>query len=303
MGVGQNIKKWRERRFYSQAELARLVGISANSIYRIEKETYNPRPQTVRKIAEVLAVSLEELTQEADNKNSSSPIEADDYTPEIAQIEPEPVFELAEEDTTDNEAPQPIQYQETDSNAEQISTEQNSVDTKQPINNFDDQTLVSSKRPLNKTAIALGLLVIVVLGLILWNVFQFQQLNTLEASESLDQLGLNLLTSTETQNDRLNPIKQSNSQSHGHWFHQKGINTEVFVIEFMPALSPSQDYYGWQQFNDGSWHEITQFTPDSKGYARVVVTGSDGSQVHKVEVTRQSALSDAPSGTVVLAYP
>jgi len=62
MGVGQNIKQWRERRAFGQGELAGLVGISQNGLWRIEAERHKPKPATLRKIAEVLKVEIDTLT-------------------------------------------------------------------------------------------------------------------------------------------------------------------------------------------------------------------------------------------------
>lgn len=58
MATSENVKQWRERRSYGQAELARLVGVTPNAIYRIEKGTREPRPETLRKIADVLKVDV-----------------------------------------------------------------------------------------------------------------------------------------------------------------------------------------------------------------------------------------------------
>jgi transcriptional regulator with XRE-family HTH domain len=57
MGVGQNIRALRERRGYGQAELARLVGMPTNTLWRIEKFDRKPRPPTLRKIAELLGTT------------------------------------------------------------------------------------------------------------------------------------------------------------------------------------------------------------------------------------------------------
>jgi len=59
--VGQRIREWRARRSYGQSELARAIGISPNALWRIERGQHQPRPAHLRKIAEVLGVSIEEL--------------------------------------------------------------------------------------------------------------------------------------------------------------------------------------------------------------------------------------------------
>jgi len=59
--IGERIRDWRARRSYGQAELARAVGITPNTLYRIETEGRTPRPATIRKIADILQVSVENL--------------------------------------------------------------------------------------------------------------------------------------------------------------------------------------------------------------------------------------------------
>jgi hypothetical protein len=136
----------------------------------------------------------------------------------------------------------------------------------------------------------------------MFNILQFQQVQALQTNESLNQDGLSLLTNSEVVNNRLNPIEAPTSAAHGHWFHQPGTNTQVFVIEFMPVLAAGETYLAWVQQDDNSWYLACRFSPDAKGYARTIVTGSDGSKIHKVLITRQSE-QVAPGGTTVLAYP
>jgi transcriptional regulator with XRE-family HTH domain len=61
--VGTRIKAARERKVWGQAELARAVGITPKSLYRIENGMQAPRPATIRKIAEALNVDPEELAR------------------------------------------------------------------------------------------------------------------------------------------------------------------------------------------------------------------------------------------------
>lgn len=56
MGVGHNIRAWRERRGYDQAELARLAGMPVNTLWRIENLDRKPRGATLRRLAEILGV-------------------------------------------------------------------------------------------------------------------------------------------------------------------------------------------------------------------------------------------------------
>lgn len=63
MAVGQNIRHWRERLSYGQSELAGMVGITPNALWRIEREQHMPRPKTLRKIAEALHLTIDQLRQ------------------------------------------------------------------------------------------------------------------------------------------------------------------------------------------------------------------------------------------------
>ena len=61
MTIGERIRHWRDRRGYGQAELARVVGITPNTLWRIENEDREPRGPTLRKIAETLQVDVATL--------------------------------------------------------------------------------------------------------------------------------------------------------------------------------------------------------------------------------------------------
>ena len=55
------LREWRERRLLTQRELAEKVGMSTGQINRIENGIHRPRLSTVRKLAEVLEVTPDEL--------------------------------------------------------------------------------------------------------------------------------------------------------------------------------------------------------------------------------------------------
>ena len=63
--VGERIKAVREGKVWGQAELARKAGISPNTLYRIEAGTHEPRPVTIRRLAEALGVDPTELVHGA----------------------------------------------------------------------------------------------------------------------------------------------------------------------------------------------------------------------------------------------
>lgn len=55
------VREWRERKALSQRDLARLARVSQFSVSKIETGQQKPRPSTVRKLAEALGLTPEEL--------------------------------------------------------------------------------------------------------------------------------------------------------------------------------------------------------------------------------------------------
>lgn len=64
-GLGAAVKKLRERRGTTQAELASQSGVSQASISLIETGSGNPTWTNVQKLADALQVSITELAREA----------------------------------------------------------------------------------------------------------------------------------------------------------------------------------------------------------------------------------------------
>lgn len=147
-------------------------------------------------------------------------------------------------------------------------------------------------------ASAAAALLVVSVGLGAGYARQQAELQALRASVQLDDRGLELLTNSETANDRLNPTA-TGSKEHGRWFHQAGRPAQVLVVELMPPLAPGEAYYGWFQRQDGAWRLAGRFQVDRTGYGRLILPG-DGAEVQRVEVTRQTQATPAPSGAVVL---
>ena len=58
-----NLKRLREERVLSQRELARLAGLSHQTVWRYENGSTNAHPRTIRKIAAVLRVEPGELVK------------------------------------------------------------------------------------------------------------------------------------------------------------------------------------------------------------------------------------------------
>ncbi len=61
VSLGKKIKKARNEANMSQEALAREIGITLNSMYRIEKDKMSPTFPIVAKLAEVLDISLDSL--------------------------------------------------------------------------------------------------------------------------------------------------------------------------------------------------------------------------------------------------
>lgn len=61
--IATNIQRLRKQKGLTQEELAEQAGITVRTIQRIENDVTTPRLYTLRKIAEVLEVPIEELTR------------------------------------------------------------------------------------------------------------------------------------------------------------------------------------------------------------------------------------------------
>lgn len=60
--IAKNIKKYRAKQGISQDKLSKLAGITLHTITKIESgATANPRIETVKKIADALGVSIDDL--------------------------------------------------------------------------------------------------------------------------------------------------------------------------------------------------------------------------------------------------
>ena len=63
--MGNNIKKYREKLGISQDKLSKLAGMTFHTIAKIESgATPDPRIETVKKIANGLGVSIDDLMKE-----------------------------------------------------------------------------------------------------------------------------------------------------------------------------------------------------------------------------------------------
>ena len=62
--MNNSIRRLRELRALSQRELAARAGLSVTTVNRIETRQRKPMPRTIRKLAEALDVTPEELLAE-----------------------------------------------------------------------------------------------------------------------------------------------------------------------------------------------------------------------------------------------
>ena len=66
MKIGGNLRRLREDRLLTQAELAERAGIALSSLVRIENDQVNPRFSSIRKLARALDADPKELTTRED---------------------------------------------------------------------------------------------------------------------------------------------------------------------------------------------------------------------------------------------
>ena len=64
--IGNNLRRLREDRLLTQAELAERAGIALSSLVRIENDQVNPRFSSIRKLAGALDADPKELTTRED---------------------------------------------------------------------------------------------------------------------------------------------------------------------------------------------------------------------------------------------
>jgi len=62
--VGEKLKRLRTLQALTQVELAERAGLTTAAVARIERDEAEPRPTTLRKLAEVLGVQPRELIEE-----------------------------------------------------------------------------------------------------------------------------------------------------------------------------------------------------------------------------------------------
>jgi transcriptional regulator with XRE-family HTH domain len=61
--IGEKLKDLRIRRALTQEELAAAAGVGKNTVNRLERDLTEPRPPTLRKLAQALEVDPAELVE------------------------------------------------------------------------------------------------------------------------------------------------------------------------------------------------------------------------------------------------
>ena len=85
MGIGDNIKLWRERRNLKQSELAEELGISDKTVSSWEINRTEPKMGMIEKICSVLNCKKTDIIG-GDENDSSSPYYLNDDARELAQF-------------------------------------------------------------------------------------------------------------------------------------------------------------------------------------------------------------------------
>ncbi len=61
--IGKNLRRLRERRLLTQAQLGKAAGVHRDQVSRIERGEVEPRFSTIHKLAEALGVDPAELVE------------------------------------------------------------------------------------------------------------------------------------------------------------------------------------------------------------------------------------------------
>lgn len=68
MALAENLRKIRERRGFSQNELAEMTELSQGAISKFESGITKPNPRTLKILADALNVTRDELTEDKQNE-------------------------------------------------------------------------------------------------------------------------------------------------------------------------------------------------------------------------------------------
>lgn len=64
--IGTNLKRLRERRLLTQAQLGKAAGVNRDQVSRIERDEVEPRFSTIKKLAKAMDVTPGELLPDED---------------------------------------------------------------------------------------------------------------------------------------------------------------------------------------------------------------------------------------------
>ena len=62
--LGEKIKKYRETKGFTQAEIAELLGVSPATVSKYEAGTLEPNIESIKKISELFEVSIDKLLKD-----------------------------------------------------------------------------------------------------------------------------------------------------------------------------------------------------------------------------------------------
>jgi transcriptional regulator with XRE-family HTH domain len=81
--VGRRLKEERQLKGWSQRDLARETGVNPDTISGIETEQHEPRPSTLRKLAEGLGLEVRDFFAEPALPKAEAPTSPDEWAREI----------------------------------------------------------------------------------------------------------------------------------------------------------------------------------------------------------------------------
>ena len=85
-GIGQRLREERQLRGWSQRDLARETGVNPDTISGIETEQHEPRPSTLRKLAEGLGLEVRDFFAEPALPKAEAPREAGQLDHDLAAM-------------------------------------------------------------------------------------------------------------------------------------------------------------------------------------------------------------------------
>jgi DNA-binding XRE family transcriptional regulator len=86
-GIGQRLREERQLRGWSQRDLARATGVNPDTISGVETEQHEPRPSTLRKLAEGLGLEVRDFFAEPALPKAEAPETGQDVAEQAGFLE------------------------------------------------------------------------------------------------------------------------------------------------------------------------------------------------------------------------